>query len=162
MNILKKSCFSAVSLATLLTCGHALAAVTPENSPVPIQVEVAQDGVSLLEMKGVIQHSAKFKLSQPGSRTVKTGHQKQLIDTYSEMRLNLDVADTTRSTVTLAVYFSDSTVVNGYAPKDVTKGAYETASVFVLERGKPFKHEYNLCLDAAKPWCKGALNITVE
>jgi len=162
MNILKKSCFSAVLLATLLACGHALAAVTPENSPVPIQVEVAQAGVSLLEMKGVIQHSAKFKLLQPGSRSVNTEKHKQLIDTYSDVRLNLDVADTTRSTVTLAVYFSDSTAVHGYAPNDVTKGEYETASVFVLERGKPFKHEYNLCLDAAKPWCKGALNITVE
>lgn len=162
MNIQKKIGLYAISLATLLACGHALASAAPENSPVPIQVEVAQAGVSLLEMKGVIQHSAMFKLSQPGSRTVKTENHKQLIDTLSDVKLNLEVADTTRSTVTLAIQFSDATVVNGRSPNDVTKGEYETASVFVLQRGKPFKHEYNLCLDAAKPWCKGALNITVE
>jgi hypothetical protein len=162
MNILKKSCFFAVSLIALLTYGHALAAATPENAPVPIQVEVAHAGVPLLEMKSTIQHSVLLKLSQPGSQHIESESRKQHIDTYSDVKLRLDVVDTTRSTVSLDISFVDSTTVKGAAVNDVTKGQYEAGGVHVLERGKTYEHAYNLCLDASKSWCKGTLSITVD
>jgi hypothetical protein len=80
------------------------------------------------------------------------------------VKLKLEIVDMTRKTISVGVVFSDrnDAHISGNFVRDSVNGKYETAGVYVLERGKLFSLEYKLCHQAKYTWCQGVLNLTAQ